>query len=65
MVLSSVAGFHLSFGKTCPLVFPFLKFPLTVDSQGPRQLGFVPGIGFGLCESSGTPTSWHRPSWPW
>ena len=27
--------FLCSLGKTCPLVFPFPKFPLTVDSQGP------------------------------
>ena len=51
-----------SLGKTRPLVFPFLKFPLTVDSQGPCQLGFTPGMGYGLHESSGTPASWHRPS---
>lgn len=33
--------FLLPPGKTCPLIFPFPKFPLTVDSQGPRQLGFA------------------------
>lgn len=40
-----------SLGKICPLVFPFLKFPLSADSQGPCQLGFAPAIGFGLHKS--------------
>lgn len=40
--------FPHSLGKTCPLVFPFLKFPLGADSQGPCQLGFTPGLGYGL-----------------
>lgn len=52
-----------SLGKTCPLVFPFPKFPLTVGSQEPDQLGFAPGLGYGLTESCGTPASWHQPSW--